>query len=176
MKLKLTIFIFLISNNVFAIQNESSHVGVKYYSYDCMSFSPENMSDQAEAVRSIIDKEFQESGLAYRSEEIAKSYPQTSLETAFVCFSFHAVEKESGFSVLYHLELRQFAFLARDLQKGVNNPLKLPTTTSFYNNFVSKKNMGVLYREIQSTAAQVARDVATLNKEPEKTKQKGPVR
>lgn len=167
MKIRHLIFLLLITtlNNSYAFQNESYHSGIKYFNIDCLQLKPDSFSKYNEKIKTIISSAMLNNGLKLRTDQIAKTNPATSIETAYLCFTLHANDTGTGYAVTYQLEVRQFAFLVKDLQsKGsMAEPIKLNTATDFFVNHLDYKKIDILLEEIKITANNMAASLSKIN-------------
>lgn len=150
----------------YTMQHREFHVGIKYYSFDCIDFKPSASYTQTKDVKNIISEEFNKAGLQYRTDSIGEKHPESLMDTVFICLVVNAIDKGELSSVMFHFELRQYSFLVKDLAKGITNPIKLPTATNTFNNIIEKKNMAVIFEKIRISARNFAGELLKLKTAP----------
>ncbi len=159
-----TLLVF-ISIPIHAMPNEAQHHDLTYYDYDCLQVNSYGLDDYPSKIREIVSNELNKAGLRLRTAEIAKNNPASSLQTASLCFVLQTYKTEEGYALFYMLEIRQFSFLVKDIQKYKNlaEPLKLNTATYYFNHYYPLNNIDNVLNEIKTTAKQIGSDLSKLN-------------
>jgi len=155
----------LTSFPIFAMQNEDRHYDLTYYDFDCLQVNSYGLDDYPAKIQKIISSELEKAGLKYRTPEVVKNNPATSIKTASLCFVMNTYKTGDGYALFYYLSIRQFSFLVKDLQKYKNNAIPLKLNTASYNfvHYYKLKDIDNVLKEVKITAKQIGVDLSKRN-------------